>query len=92
MNRIPVDRRVMTMRSMLTFLRKRHGRFNIAVFNLLFKPGVILLNVIDLAIGSVTYALAALTCDRKRREYGAAKASKAAELLGRYSWQILFSI
>ncbi len=92
MNRIPVDRRVMTLRSMLTFLRKRHGSFNIGMFNLIFKPGVILLNVCDLGIGAVTYALAALASDRKRREYGAAKVRKAAELLGGYSWQILFNI
>ena len=92
MNRMPVDRRVMTLRSMLTFLRKRHGRARIAMFNLIFKPGVILLNLCDLGAGAVTYVLAALASDRKRRERGAAKASKAAELLFRYSWQILFKI
>ena len=92
MNRMPVDRRVMTLRSMLTFLRKRHGRAKIAMFNLIFKPGVILLNLCDLGAGAVTYVLAALASDRKRRENGAAKASKAAQLLAGHSWQILFKI
>lgn len=76
----------------MTFLRKRHGRARIAMFNLIFKPGVILLNLWDLGVGAVTYALAAFVSDRKRRENDAAKVSKAAQLLAVHSWQILFKI
>jgi hypothetical protein len=91
-SQIPVKTRIMILTSLLKFFRKHRGGFATGVFNCVFKPVVILRDICNLVIGSVTYVFAALGLNRKRREKAAVKVKNSAILLWKYSWQLLFRI
>jgi GT2 family glycosyltransferase len=89
---IPVETRIMVLTSLLKFFRKHRGGFATGVFNCVFKPAVILRDICNLAVGSVTYIFAALELNKRRCEKAAAKVKNSAILLWKYSWQLLFRI
>lgn len=86
------QKRIMTLRSLLTLLRKHRGRLKMAVFTAIFKPSVILQDAVNLLISMVTYLFAMLIFDRNKRLESAEKIGRAGYWLYRYSWQILFKI
>jgi hypothetical protein len=91
-NQVPVETRMMRLTSLLKFLRKHRGKFATGIFNCVFKPAVILRDICNLVVGTVTYIFAALELNKKRREKSVAKVKNSAVLLGKYSWQLLFRI
>jgi len=89
---IPVKIRIMKLTSMLKFFRKHRGKLITGLFSCVFKPAVILGNICNIAIGSVTYIFAAITLNKRIRAKNAAKVKNSAILAGKYSWQLLFKM
>mgnify|MGYP006288090617 FL=1 len=89
---IPAKKRIMSLRSLLTFLRKHRGRKRMLVYMTVFKPGVILQDAANLLIAIATYLFALLLFDRDKRLEAARKIGRTAHWLRKYSWQILFKI
>lgn len=78
--------------SLLNFFRKHRSRIATATFSLIFKVGVILRDICNFFIGSVTYILAALALNKRRRRKSAAKVKNSVISLAKYSWRLLFKI
>jgi len=91
-DQVPVTKRIMTLRSLLIFLRKHRGRGVIAIFNIVFKPGAVLQDVYHLLMGILTIMYGVLVFKRRKLVGGARKVRRAAIFLVMYSWQILFKI
>jgi GT2 family glycosyltransferase len=89
---IPVGKRIMAMTSLLKFFRKHRGKFATGVFNCLFKPAIIVSDVINVAAGAVTYIFAVIVFNKKGREKSAEKVKKSTILLAKYSWRLLFKM
>jgi hypothetical protein len=89
-DQIPVDRRMMALRSVLTFIRKHRGKRTASLFNIIFKPAVVLQNAYQFLIGILVLIYALFVFDSRKREEAARKVGRAAVCLFRYSWQILF--
>lgn len=89
---IPVSKRVMMLTSLLTFFRKHRGKFATRLFNCVFKPAIILRDIINLWGGIVTYTFGALSPNKKSREKSAQKVKNSVILLVKYSWRLLFKM
>lgn len=86
---VPVGRRVMMLESLLRYFRKHRGRLATALFNGMFKPGV-LLRVFCQALGNaLIYICALLTRNPKRRAKSAGVIRDSAVLLAKHSWRLL---
>ena len=88
---IPVRKRIMAMASLLKFFRKHRGKFVTGVFNCVFKPAIIVRDVMNVAAGAVTYIFAAMVLNKKSREKSVEKVKKSTILLAKYSW-LLFKM
>jgi GT2 family glycosyltransferase len=64
---IPAAKRIMMLRSLLKYFRKNHGIGITFLFNCVFKPGIILKEVIDLTINISTYFFSLLLLNKERR-------------------------
>ncbi len=89
---IPAEKRMMTLQSLLILLRKHRGKPKMLIFTTIFKPSVVLQDVGNLLIGSVTCIFSILTFNRKKLLKSIKKVRRAAYCLYKYSWQILFEI
>lgn len=89
---MPVRRRIMMLTSLLKFFRKHRGKYITAVFNGVFKPAIILLNICDLIVGILSYIFSVVTINRRRREKSQAKVKASSILLRKYSWSLLFKM
>jgi len=89
-DQIPVERRMTALRSVLTFIRKHRGKRTASLFNIIFKPAVVLQNAYQFLIGILVLIYAVLVFDSRKREEAVRKVGRAAVCLFRYSWQILF--
>jgi GT2 family glycosyltransferase len=87
---IPLERRIMMLRSLLSFFRKHRGRVAARSFSVVFKVAIILRDFFNLLIGFVTYAAAILVHDDRRKQNSAVKISRSAAWLGKYACHILF--
>jgi len=88
---IPVRKRIMAMASLLKFFRKHRGKFVTGVFNCVFKPAIIVRDVMNVAAGAVTYIFAGIVLSKKGREKSVEKVKKSTILLAKYSW-LLFKM
>ena len=91
-DQIPVEKRMMALRSVLTFIRKHRSKRTASLFNIIFKPAVVLQNAYQFLIGILVLIYALLVFDSRKREEAARKVGRAAVCLFRYSGQILFKI
>jgi len=91
-SQISVMNHILMLTSLLTFFRKHRGKLATGLFSCVFKPAVILGNVCNIAVGTVTYIFATVTLNKRIRAKNAAKVKNSAILVGKYSWQILFRI
>ncbi|MDT8302795.1 MAG: glycosyltransferase family 2 protein [Sedimentisphaerales bacterium] len=81
---IPVSKRIMVMTSLLKFFRKHRGIFATRLFSCVFKPAVILRDLIDIAAGTIKYVFSIVTADKKRRKKSAEKVKNSMILIRRY--------
>lgn len=81
---IPVSKRIMAMTSLLKFFRKHRGTFVTKIFSCIFKPAVILRDLINIAFGAIKYIFAAATLDKKGRKKSAKKIKNSVILIWRY--------
>ena len=63
---ISTAKRIMMLRSLLKYFRKNHGIRITFFFNCVFKPGIILREVVDLTINISTYFFSLLLLDKGR--------------------------
>ena len=89
---IPVRKRIMAIASLLEFFRRHRGKFATGLFSCVFKPAIIVRDVIDVATGAVTYIFAVVTLDKKGRGKSAEKLKNSTILLLKYSWRLLFKM
>ena len=64
---IPAAKHIMMLRSLLKYFRKNHGIGITFLFNCVFKPGIILREVVDLTINISTYFFSLLLLNKERR-------------------------
>lgn len=64
---IPAVKRIMMLKSMLKYFRKNRGFAITFLFNCVFKPAIILREVVDLVIYISTYFFSLLLLNKKRR-------------------------
>jgi GT2 family glycosyltransferase len=81
---IPVNKRIIAMTSMLKFFRKHRGKFVTCIFSCIFKPAIILRDLIDILSGAIKYIFTMLTLDKQGRKKSAKKMRNSAILLWRY--------
>jgi len=89
---IPVERRLMKLKSALRFLRKHHPPRSVLLFNILFKPAALLQDIYHILTGLLTIPFALVTADGRKLRQGARKVARSAVFLAKYSWQVLFRI
>lgn len=82
-------KRVMMLTSMMAFFRKHRGKLQTAIFSVFFKPAVILRNICHLLLGTITFLIAAVISDQKRKQKAANKVKLHALLLTRYLWRTI---
>ncbi len=81
---IPVSKRIMAMTSLLKFFRKHRGTFVTRIFCCVFKPAIILRDIVNIATGSIKYIFATAILDKKGRKKSAEKIRNSVILLWRY--------
>jgi len=89
---IPVRRRIMTLKSILIFLRKHRGRNLTMLFNVVFKPGVWLQDIYNVLRAMLTWTIAVLTRNRRKRIEAAKRLRTTSSWLFKYSWRVFFRI
>ncbi len=89
---IPVAKRIMMLTSLLTFFRKRYGRFRTGLFGVIFKPLVLLIYSYYLSRDIIKYIFAVILFNRNRQIRCARRIRNWTLFLGKYSWQLLFKI
>lgn len=89
---IPVRRRIMTLRSILIFLRKHRGKKAIMLFNVFFKPAVFLQDIYNVLRAAVTWLVAVVTFKRKKRIEAGKRLHTTSSWLIKHSWRVLFRI
>jgi len=87
---IPVKKRIMMLASLLKFFRKHRGRFITALFNLVFKPAVVIRDVCNVITAVVGCLLGFMTMDKERWVRSETRFRNSVTLVGRYSWRLLF--
>jgi hypothetical protein len=87
---ISVEKRIMLYRSLFIYLRKHKGRLATALFSLIFKPAVIIKDILNLITSFTTYIFSVLIFDRNRQVKSLAKVTNSALFLAKYSLQFLF--
>lgn len=89
---IPVRRRIMTLKSILILLRKHRGRNLTMMFNIIFKPGVWLQDIYNVLRAMLTWTIALLTRNRRKRIEAAKRLRTTSSWLLKYSWRVFFRI
>jgi len=89
---IPVRRRIMTLRSILIFLRKHRGKRVVMLFNIFFKPAVFLQDIYNVLRAMLTWLIGAVTFKRKKRIEAAKRLRTTSSWLLRHSWRVLFKV
>lgn len=81
---IPVNKRIMAMSSLLKFFRKHRGKFVTWIFSCVFKPAIIVRDLINIAVGAIKYLFATATLDKQGRKKSAEKIKNSVILIWRY--------
>jgi len=81
---IPVGKRIMAMTSLLKFFRKHRGKFVTRIFSCVFKPAIIVRDLINIAVGTIKYIFATATLDKQGRKKSAEKIKISVILIWRY--------
>jgi GT2 family glycosyltransferase len=89
---VPVKRRIIMLTSLLSFFRKHRGRLSTSMFSAVFKSALVLRDICNFVSGILTYIVATLRSDRRRKQNAATIIRQSAIWLGKYSWYILFKM
>jgi GT2 family glycosyltransferase len=84
---ITVSKRIMAMTSLLKFFRKHRGNFTTQLFSCIFKPAVILRDIMNIMFGTIKYLFATVTFDKEARKKSGEKIRNSTKLLWRYCYQ-----
>ena len=87
---VPVKNNIMALTSLLKYLRKHRGRGPTFLFNLIFKPLVILRQVCDIVKGLATMVVSLVTWDVQRREKGWSLVCRGISWLVCHTWRLIF--
>ena len=82
-------KRIMLFKSMLRYFRKHRGKFEIALFSIVFKIALILRNFLHLVINMITYLWAFCSRNKSRMIKASDRIILHALYLTRYLWQII---
>jgi hypothetical protein len=86
---ILADRRIIEHKSLLVYLRKHRGKLATAFFIPLFKTGVIIKELLDIATGAFTYLFSVVSGDSRGRHKSAVKIKESAAFLTIHSLEFL---
>lgn len=89
---IPAEKRIMALTSLLKFFKKHRGSYVTALFALLFKPALVLRDIIEVFSGMIKYISWTLMFNKNQRVKSAQKIKQTFELLSKYSWLSLFRV
>ena len=81
---IPVSKRIMAMTSLLKFFRKHRGKFVTGIFSCVFKPAIILRDLINIVAGAIKYMFATVALDKQGRKKSVVKIRNSVILLCTY--------
>lgn len=81
---IPVNKRIMAMTSLLKFFRKHRGKFVTGIFSCIFKPAIILGDLINVVASFIKYIFATAALDTQGRKKSAERIRNSIILLWRY--------
>jgi len=83
-----IRRRVMRLRSLVTFFAKHRGPVATGLFVSVFAPALLVRHVCDLTAGACAFLYGMATCREDLRERAAAKVKAAALLLWMWPWRL----
>lgn len=86
-DQVPVSKRIMAMTSLLKFFRKHRGIFATRLFSCVFKPAIILRDLLNIVSGAIKYIFATITLNKKGRKKSVEKIMNSTKLLWRYCYQ-----
>ncbi len=89
---VPVDKTIMAMTSLIKFFKKHRSKFAFVFFVCIFKPALILNDLVEIAAGSIKYIFYVIIFNSSERRVSARKIKRAVKMLSRYSWTSLFNI
>lgn len=81
---MPVEKHIMAMTSLLKFFRKHRGKFVTWLFSCIFKPAVILRDLMNIIFDTIKYIFATVTLNKKGRKKTAEKIRNSMVLIWRY--------
>jgi N-acetylglucosaminyl-diphospho-decaprenol L-rhamnosyltransferase len=86
---ISADRRIIEHKSLLIYLRKHRGKLATVFFIPLFKTGVIIKELLDIATGAFTYLFSVVSGNSRGRHKSAVKIKESAAFLATHSLEFL---
>jgi len=89
---VPAGKHLMAMTSLLLFFKKHRGTLTTGAFACIFKPALVINDLIEILAGILKYTFAMVTLNERNREKALNKIRKAATLLVKYSWASLFRV
>lgn len=89
---IPAGKRIMALTSLMKFFKKYRGPYSAALFVCIFKPALIIRDLIEIFSNSIKYIFYSIINNRNKRGKYAGEIRKTAELLLKYSWFHFFRI
>ena len=89
---IPADKTIMAMTSLLKYFKKHRSKFASSVFMCVFKPALILNDLVEIVAGFIKYIFYVIVFNSSQRQVSAQKIKRALKMLSKYSWTSLFNI
>jgi len=89
---IPADKTIMAMTSLIKYFKKHRSKFASTVFMCVFKPALILNDLVEILVGFIKYIFYVVIFNSSGRRDSARKIKRAAKMLSKYSWTSLFNI
>jgi hypothetical protein len=89
---VSAKKKMVLCRSLFIYLRKHKGRAATALFGLVFKPGVLIRDTINVLSGAAMYIVSTLRSDKQRQVKSLAKIKGATIFLVKYSLRFILGI
>lgn len=91
-SQISTRKRIILYKSMFIYMRKHRGRPATALFGLIFKPAVIIREILDLFTVAATFFISLLSFNRKRRLKSVRRLKNTANFFLKYFFIFLFKV